>query len=121
MTLTGQRDQVDLEKIRVFTEECNDLYLAQGPSKEFILDICGQGNEACFEDPGSRRVSCCCAMNPLANFGEGRQHQVDGITKFEEAWVAGDSERCGECDCLLRWFPFAALVRRPLLVVLLLA
>jgi len=80
--------EANLDKMRAFVEDCNDLYLATGPQKEFLLDICAQGNEACFENEASRRVSCCCALNPVANFGGGRRHRVDGISFFDLATMA---------------------------------
>lgn len=59
--------------VRRFLTECNGLFLAIGPEREYLLDICAQGSSLCINDregyATARHVGCCCAYNPLQGLG----------------------------------------------------
>lgn len=63
-----------VEELAKFLDECNDLYLATSDKgelgREYLLDICAQGNSACFDQETSVHVSCCCAFNPVTLLGQ---------------------------------------------------
>lgn len=72
-----------------FTEECNDQFLATGAENEYLLDICSQYNEECFEHPMARHVSACCAYNPAVDFAQTQPqgYAIDGIKGAKDSRV----------------------------------
>jgi uncharacterized membrane protein YfbV (UPF0208 family) len=73
--------QASLDGVSKFWEECNGLYLATSPEKEYLLDICeqGSGDEIdCIEIDGTAHLSCVCAYNPVILLGlESKTHSQD--------------------------------------------
>merc|ERR1719220_3217052 len=75
--------QENLDMITNFVTQCNKFTLGRGPQSEYMLDICAQGNAACFNEAGSEHASCCCAWNPLSKLGdEIAEVSIPGISRF---------------------------------------
>ena len=73
------------ELIARFLDECNELYVGTGPSGEYLLDICAQGNIECLENEQfGEHVTCCCGYHPATAYGEVISSQlIDGIASFD--------------------------------------
>jgi len=52
-----------------FLEQCDGLFLAVGPSKEYLLDIGSQDGNACIQEEPAKHVGCVCAYNPIGSLG----------------------------------------------------
>mmetsp|Transcript_13896 Transcript_13896/g.32774 ORF Transcript_13896/g.32774 Transcript_13896/m.32774 type:complete len:247 (+) Transcript_13896:2-742(+) len=76
-----------------YLNECNDMYVGEGAQSEYLLDICAQQNNACFENDAAGHVSCCCSYHPFTTFGESApETTINGIAGFDPpARVSGAS------------------------------
>lgn len=62
----------DIPKLTNALRNCNDLFLATGQDRSYLLDNCwgAKAGPRCMEDKKSTHAGCCCAYNPVSQFGK---------------------------------------------------
>lgn len=57
----------EIPKASSFVNQCARLMLGQGPSREYLFDICAVEGETCVQNiPNARHAGCCCAVVPAS-------------------------------------------------------
>jgi len=70
--------ETELENLKKFLQQCNQLYLASTAQKEVVIDICRQTGSKCWHEQGSSHVSGVCAFNPALTLGQSGAKVVEG-------------------------------------------
>lgn len=71
----------DIPKLTWSLKQCNDLFLAEGTDRAYMLDNCwgAKAGPRCFEDKKSTHAGCCCAYNPVTQFGRSSSRNAPTI------------------------------------------
>jgi len=71
----------ELPKLTSALDQCNDLYLAIGADRSYLLDNCYQtaGGTRCIEEKEATHAGCCCAYNPVSQLGNSKSTKAPKI------------------------------------------
>eukprot|EP00435_Cladocopium_sp_Y103_P036524 s840_g9.t1 len=83
-------------------EQCGDLLVSTGPSKEYLLDICIQRGAVCLDNAEAQHIGCCCSTIPLGGTfgitGETGADQANNSRRLQ--MTEGPVDVCAEADVL---------------------
>mmetsp|Transcript_87925 Transcript_87925/g.179605 ORF Transcript_87925/g.179605 Transcript_87925/m.179605 type:complete len:829 (+) Transcript_87925:46-2532(+) len=92
----------NLPQLTKFVEQCGDLLVSTGPSKEYLLDICIQRGAVCLDNAEAQHIGCCCSTIPLGGTfgitGETGGDQANNSRRLQ--MTEGPVDVCAEADVL---------------------
>ena len=89
-------------------EQCGDLLVSTGPSKEYLLDICIQRGAVCLDNAEAQHIGCCCSTIPLGT-EKGRKKEMKGRSVHHRSFICQENKSL--VFCTVRSLPLSLFLR----------